>query len=129
MIELSAKYVEQVDAPPLAPVEQVIDLAHLSRMTLGERSLEREVLELFDRQAGMLLGRMRQSPQAAAGAFAHTLKGSSLGIGAWRVARAAEAVEFAAAAGEAANVAAAVDLLAQAVDEAKFAIAELLRAH
>ena len=40
------------------PPEQTIDLAHLARMTCGEKSLEAEVLSLFDRQAGMLLARM-----------------------------------------------------------------------
>jgi len=129
MIELSAKFVEQVAAPPLAPVEQAIDLAHFSRMTLGERSLEREILQLFDRQAEMLLARMRQSAPAVAGAFAHTLKGSSRGVGAWRVANAAEAVELAATAGTAAEVTAAIGLLGKAIDEVRIVIAELLRAH
>ena len=62
-------------------------------MTLGERSLEREVLALFDRQAEMLLPRIRRGDRAVAAASAHTLKGSAVGIGAFGVARAAEAVE------------------------------------
>ena len=73
--------------------EGAIDLQHLARMTLGERSLEREVLALFDRQAELLLPRIRKSTQPVAAATAHTLKGSALGIGAFAVARAAEAVE------------------------------------
>ena len=77
------------DAPPPAPVA-AIDLEHLARMTLGERSLEAEVLTLFDLQAGVLLARMRDSAPAAVAAFAHTLKGSARGIGAWRVAEAAD---------------------------------------
>ncbi len=129
MIELSTGFVEQVAAPPLAPVEQPVDVTHLARMTLGDRSLEREVLQLFDRQAGLLLARMRQSAPKVAGAFAHTLKGSALGIGAWRVAGAAEAVELAAAAGNAAAVNAAIGRLGAAIDEARLVIAELLRAH
>src|SRR5437763_5292286 len=72
--------------------ERPIDLVHLARMTLGDRSLEREVLELFDRQAGVLVVRMQQAARAGICAAAHTLKGSARGIGAWRVARAAEAV-------------------------------------
>ncbi len=36
------------------------DLAHLARMTCGEKSLEAQVLRLFDRQAGMLLAPMQQ---------------------------------------------------------------------
>ena len=62
-------------------------------MTLGERSLEREVLALFDRQTELLLPRIRGAGRPAAATLAHTMKGSALGIGAWRVARAAEAVE------------------------------------
>jgi HPt (histidine-containing phosphotransfer) domain-containing protein len=128
MVELSMTLVERIAAPPLAPGEQAIDLAHLSRMTLGERSLEQEVLQLFDRQAEMLLGRMRQANLPAVSAFAHTLKGSSRGIGAWRVANAAEAVELAAGAGEAAALAIALDRLTGTIGEARMVIAELLRA-
>jgi hypothetical protein len=64
------------------PSDPAIDMAHLARMTLGERSLEREVLALFDRQADMLLPRIRSGAPALAAASAHTLKGSASGIGA-----------------------------------------------
>jgi HPt (histidine-containing phosphotransfer) domain-containing protein len=74
-----------------------IDRAHLARMTLGDQSLEREVLQLFDRQSEILLARMNDAPPAAVAALAHTMKGSARGIGAWPVAQAAEAVEEAAA--------------------------------
>ena len=128
MIELSTGIVEPVVAPPLAPIEQPIDMTHLARMTLGDSSLEREVLQLFDRQAEMLLARKQQAVPAAAAAHAHTLKGSSTGIGAWKVARAAEAVEFIAA-GNGADIAVAICRLAAAIDEARAAITEHLRAH
>lgn len=128
MIELSTAIVEQVTAPSLAPDEQPIDITHLGRMTLGDASLEREVLQLFDRQAEMLLARMRQAEPAAAAAHAHTLKGSSSGIGAWKVARAAQAVESAAGKG-AEETAAAIGCLEMAIGEARRVIAELLRAH
>jgi hypothetical protein len=127
MIDLSTRLTEPVSAPPLAPLEQPIDLAHLARMTLGDASLEREVLQLYDRQAEMLLARVLQAAPAAARAHAHTLKGSSHGIGAWKVARAAEALEL--AAGEGAETAAAVAALGTAIAEARSVIAELLRAH
>lgn len=74
----------------------VIDEIHLERMTLGDRRLEREVLELFVRQTTIMLGRIVGADRALAAAAAHTLKGSARGIGAWRVARAAELVESAA---------------------------------
>ena len=57
--------------------------------------------------------------------LAHTLNGSARGIGAWRVARAAEALELAVCAGPDA-VARALDQLAGAADEARAVIAELL---
>ena len=128
MIELSAVFVDQVATPRKAPIEQPIDVKHLARMTLGDASLEREVLQLYDRQAEMLLARMCQAGTNAAG-YAHTLKGSSGGIGAWRVARAAEAVEAAAGSGGPADVAAAIGALAAAIGEARLVIADLLRAH
>jgi len=127
MIELSTVIVDAATLPSQAAVATPIDVAHLARMTLGDASLEREVLQLYDRQADMLLARMRQMKPAAAAAYAHTLKGSSSGIGAWKVARAAAAVEFAAARNG--DVAAAISKLGTAVGEARAMIAELLRAH
>ena len=67
---------------------------HLSRYTLGDRALEREVLEFFCAQSSIYLERLR-----AAGSdkewkdAAHSLKGSASAIGAWRVASACERVE------------------------------------
>jgi HPt (histidine-containing phosphotransfer) domain-containing protein len=113
------------DAPSLAPDDRAIDLVHLARMTLGERSLEREVLQLFDRQSSILISRMRGVPRAGVLTLAHTLKGSARGIGAWRVARAAEALEVAAEA----DMGAALDALDVAATEARGVIAELLRAN
>ena len=107
----------------------VIDTEHLSRMTLGELSLQREVLALFDRQADMLLPRIRLGAPAMAAASAHTLKGSAVGIGAFKVARAVEEVEQAQSLEiRDAEIGAAVDTLAAVLDEAKAEIARLLQA-
>jgi HPt (histidine-containing phosphotransfer) domain-containing protein len=73
-----------------------IDEGHLGRMTLGDRRLEREVLDLFLRQTTIMLSRIADAAPPLAAAAAHTLKGSARGIGAWRVARAAELLEQAA---------------------------------
>lgn len=127
MIEMGL--VDPVVAPPLSPVDRAIDLEHLSRMTLGERELEREVLRLFDCQADMLLVRMRDAAPAAISAYAHTLKGSARGIGAWAVARAAGDVETAAQATEPAHLAPAMNRLTLSVGEARRVIADLLRAN
>ncbi|MGE3149391.1 MAG: Hpt domain-containing protein [Pseudorhodoplanes sp.] len=115
-------------ASPSPSAGSPIDRAHLARMTLGERDLEREVLALFVRQAAALAERMDgQSPDRVAAA-AHTLKGSALGIGAWAVARAAEAVEQTAC-GDHRRLAENRETLRLRITEACAAIAELLRAH
>jgi HPt (histidine-containing phosphotransfer) domain-containing protein len=106
-----------------AGADTAIDAAHLARMTLGEVSLEREVLALFDRQAEVLLPRIRGGAGPIAAASAHTLKGSALGIGAFAVARAAEAVERASDA----DLADAIEALTEALATVSAAIASRLR--
>ena len=115
------------EPPSASPASRdgAIDLAHLSRMTLGERTLEREVLALFIRQAEILQQRMDVASPAISAAAAHTIKGSAVGIGAWRVARAAEAVEQSSAV----ELTGALDALNAAIAEASVAIAALLRTH
>ena len=66
-------------------------------MTLGDRGLEREILEIFVRQTAIMLGRIAGAGPALMAATAHTVVGSARGIGAWRVAQAAERLERAAA--------------------------------
>ena len=124
MMDVSGAVMEA--SAPLASVERPIDLVHLARMTFGDRGLEREVLTLFDRQAGLLMARMEAAAAAEIPMLAHTLTGSARGIGAWRVARAAEAVELACDTGE---FDAAVKTLRASTDEARALIAELLRAN
>lgn len=102
-----------------------IDRGHLARMTFGDRDLEQEVLELFDRQAELLIARMRGGGDpATVAALAHTLKGSAAGIGAGPVAVAAEATELAAA--SPGDIGQAIDRLAAAVEDARALIAILL---
>jgi HPt (histidine-containing phosphotransfer) domain-containing protein len=79
------------------PADDVLDECHLRRMTLGDQSLEREVLQIFARQITLMLKRIAHAEPAHAAAAAHTLKGSARGLGAWRVAEAAEQLEQAAA--------------------------------
>ena len=122
---MTALAFKETASAPLAPGDEAIDLVHLSRMTLGERTLEREVLALFVRQTEILLQKMDAARPVIAAATAHTLKGSAVGIGAWRVARAAEAVELA----NVAKLAGAIGALHVAIEEARAAIAGLLRAH
>lgn len=98
-------------APGTVAAKPILDEAHLEQMTLGDRGLEREVLQIFVRQAAMVMGRIAGAEPAIVAAAAHTLTGSARGIGAWRVAQAAERLERASSTGR--------DALNQAIAELK----------
>ncbi|GAB1581832.1 Hpt domain-containing protein [Phyllobacterium phragmitis] len=70
-----------------------VDLVHLARQTLGDRTLEAEVLALFSRQASGVASRIGQVTGKERGLLAHSLKGSARSIGAFRVAELAEKIE------------------------------------
>src|ERR1700738_3043698 len=110
----------------LLPREK-IELMARRKMIQAEGESESEVLALFDRQAAGLVSRMRSAPPGSVTSVAHTLKGSARGVGAWRVAAAAEAVEVAAS-GDG-DLSAAITRLAAGAEEARAVIAELLRAN
>jgi HPt (histidine-containing phosphotransfer) domain-containing protein len=71
-----------------------IDLEYLRRSTLGDTGLEREVLEMFAKQASRIVGALAAIPPDA-GALVHTLKGSARAIGATGVADRARLFEVA----------------------------------
>jgi HPt (histidine-containing phosphotransfer) domain-containing protein len=103
-----------------------IDREQLTRMTFGDRGLERELLKLFDRQTELLLARMRDGEAASVATLAHTLKGSAGGIGAWGVARAAANCEQAAGhGGSPAERSLALDELGAEIAAARAEIADL----
>ena len=106
--------------------ERPIDLVHLARTTLGDPSLEGEMLEAFGLKTSLLILRMQQAARSSICAAAQALKGSARGIGAWRIASAAEAVELAAASGAEPELRSAVDRLGVVAEETRAAIAELL---
>ena len=89
---LHLERVEWMPSPPLAPDDGPIDFDHLKRMTLGDASLEQEVLAMFAAQSTKLIGALAALP-ADAGALAHTLKGSARAIGAFGVGEAAARLE------------------------------------
>lgn len=128
MVEGTPAGLRTVLAPPIVPAQRPIDLVHLSRMTLDDRALEREVLALFDRQMLMMMERIGTSTPDVAAAAAHTLKGSATGIGAWQVASAAAAVETAAKDGDKSAWQQRIAGLDEAVRDARCGISELLRA-
>lgn len=105
-----------------------VDLVHLARHTLGNRDLEREVLSLFQRQSACYVRRLKMADtteeQCAA---AHIIKGSSRGIGAWRVAELAEGVETAYVNGQI-DADMLAEQLSNAIDDTNKYIADLLAA-
>jgi HPt (histidine-containing phosphotransfer) domain-containing protein len=70
-----------------------IDLAHLSRQTLGDRSVEQEVLKLFVQQALMVRDRIEAASPVERLRLAHGLKGSARGIGAFAIADCVSEIE------------------------------------
>jgi HPt (histidine-containing phosphotransfer) domain-containing protein len=111
-------------SPPLAPDDGPLDLEHLQRMTLGDVSLEREVLAMFSAQTARLIVSLAALP-ADASALAHTLKGSARAIGAFAVAEAATRLEASIAVGGDPSEALAV--LEDAVAQARSAVDAILR--
>ncbi|WP_322518254.1 Hpt domain-containing protein [Rhodopseudomonas palustris] len=110
-------------SPPLVPDFGAIDEGHLERMTLGDKSLAREVLTIFSTQAASMVAVLASRPADAA-ALAHTLKGSARAIGAFAVADAAEEFEDALRCGK--DVSDRLAALDAAVEHARATIGERL---
>lgn len=70
-----------------------IDLAHLSRQTLGDRKVEQEVLALFVNQALAVRDKILDANAAERFQLAHGLQGSARGIGAFALADCAGEIE------------------------------------
>jgi len=105
--------------------DRPLDLVHLARQTLGNRTVEREVLAIFRRQARQVLFQLEALTDPGNRLeIAHALNGSAKGVGAWRVATAAEALETASRAGIASGEA--VAALAESISEVCGEIDELL---
>ena len=77
--------------------DRPIDLVHLSRQSLGDRALEKELLQLFDRQAGQIVARLGSEiglgDRKWRRDLSHTLCGSARAVGALRVAQTASLYE------------------------------------
>ena len=70
-----------------------VDLAHLARQTMGDRELEREVLQLFVQQALAVRARIADATARERLLLAHSLKGSARGVGAFAIADCAAELE------------------------------------
>lgn len=75
-------------------VDEPIDRGYLARVTLGNRVLEREVLELFAGQLLVYVAQLRAADSEKDWKFlAHTIKGSALAVGANKLANLAHMAE------------------------------------
>jgi hypothetical protein len=71
-----------------------VDLAHLSRYTMGNTVLETEVLELFRRQMRLYYKKLREAKDADSWReAASVMKASARGVGAWQILITAETAE------------------------------------
>ena len=98
-----------------------IDLVHLARQTMGDKTLENEVLIMFARNARRALQDMTGADAAGVAMTAHRLRGAASAVGAFGVSKAAEKLEADGA--DAAHLAA----LAACVVEAENFILKLCR--
>jgi HPt (histidine-containing phosphotransfer) domain-containing protein len=74
--------------------ELPVDLVHLRRYTLGDKALEAEILQLFLAQLPETIAALRSAAtERDWKVAAHTLKGSSRAVGAWRIANLAQEAE------------------------------------
>jgi HPt (histidine-containing phosphotransfer) domain-containing protein len=91
-MSLHLERVQWMPSPPLVPDDGPFDTEHLKRMTMGDASLEQEVLAMFAAQASELIEKIVKMPPNV-GELTHKLRGSAEAIGAFRVIDAAEWLE------------------------------------
>lgn len=70
-----------------------VDLVHLARQTMGDRSLEQDVLCLFVQQALTVRDQIATASVSERLRLSHTLKGSARSVGAFAIAECAEDIE------------------------------------
>jgi HPt (histidine-containing phosphotransfer) domain-containing protein len=74
-----------------------VDLAHLARYTGGDRTLNAEILRLFDGQLGDMVGQLltvlQQRDARKWREITHTIKGAARGVGAFAMGDAAATAE------------------------------------
>jgi HPt (histidine-containing phosphotransfer) domain-containing protein len=129
MLMAAAALLEEEIRPTAEPQTPLIDLVHLSRQTLGDVALENELLRLFVVQAQQYAAWLEAvgAPGEALkrADLTHRLKGSARAVGAFPLARAAEAYEEALRAG-AKDAAPEARRLAAALEDARRAAAQLV---
>jgi len=93
-MEVVAEVTAEGEVQEVGGIAEPIDRGYLARVTLGNRGLEREVLELFAGQMPVYVEQLRAADSQKDWRFAaHTIKGSALAVGAHRVAQCAHMAE------------------------------------
>jgi HPt (histidine-containing phosphotransfer) domain-containing protein len=94
------RLVDAIATPPMPggescgpPRDRPVDLAHLSRQTMGDRDLEREVLQLFVQQSEAVRCSILGAGPEERASLAHALRGAAVGVGAFRIADCAADIE------------------------------------
>jgi HPt (histidine-containing phosphotransfer) domain-containing protein len=91
--ELSVAFSMPGGETAISAAPRPIDMAHLSRQTMGDRALEQEVLALFLQQALGMAQKMADTDTKGRLSLAHGLKGSARGVGAFAIADCAADIE------------------------------------
>ena len=73
--------------------ERLIDLVYLARQTMGNKSLETEILRLFKTQLELQLSSLSEPDDGQLRMRLHTIKGASGGVGAVEVGQLAATAE------------------------------------
>ncbi len=133
-VEVQVKFMSGARAPSFDPdgrncceefQDLPVDFDHLRRYTLGDKGLEAEVLELFLAQLPETIASLRTaSTERDWKMAAHTLKGSSRAVGAWRIANLAQEAESLLCGSQPAACSEAISKLEAAVSEATWFVRE-----
>ena len=111
--------------PPRTGPMPILDVVHLRTYTAGDRAFEREILGLFTTELAKTMDALgKASTPREWHMAAHTLKGSSLSVGANRLAQAARAAEHLGAPGHG-GCAAAIAAIEREIAEVHAEIARL----
>ncbi|MGL4489073.1 MAG: Hpt domain-containing protein [Rhizobiaceae bacterium] len=78
---------------PISANSRPIDLAHLTRQTMGDRALEIEILCMFAKQMSGSRMTMTTANADERKRLAHTIKGTARSVGAFAVGDVAERIE------------------------------------
>jgi HPt (histidine-containing phosphotransfer) domain-containing protein len=78
---------------PRSATSRPIDLVHLARQTMGDRSLETEILGMFARQMSGARASMSKANADERKRLAHAIKGTARSVGAFEIGDIAERIE------------------------------------